>query len=67
MSPAAEHLRARIGAAPTQGLGKRRFGAELKRSVVEYAFAREDERVLHPRDHRGARPLRRAPWQVAMP
>jgi hypothetical protein len=32
MSPAAEHLRARIGAAPTQGLGKRRYGAELERA-----------------------------------
>jgi transposase-like protein len=45
MSPAAEHLRARIGAAPTHGLGRRRYGAELKRAVVEYAFAREGERA----------------------
>jgi transposase-like protein len=45
MSPAAEHLRARIVAAPTQGLGRRRYGAELKRAVVEYAFAREGERA----------------------
>jgi transposase-like protein len=45
MSPAAEHLRARIVVAPTQGLGRRRYGAELKRAVVEYAFAREGERA----------------------
>jgi transposase-like protein len=45
MSPAAEHLRARIVAAPTQGPGRRRYGAELKRAVVEYAFAREGERA----------------------
>jgi transposase-like protein len=45
MSPAAEHLRARILAAPTQGPGRRRYGAELKRAVVEYAFAREGERA----------------------
>jgi transposase-like protein len=45
MSPGAEHLRARIGAAPTQGLGKRRYGAELKRAVVEHALAREGERA----------------------
>jgi transposase-like protein len=43
MSPAAEHLRARIVAAPTQGPGRRRYGAELKQAVVEYAFAREGE------------------------
>ena len=43
MSPAAEHLRARIVAAPTQGLGRRRYGAELKRAVVEYVFARQGE------------------------
>jgi transposase-like protein len=42
MSPA-EHLRARIAAAPKQGLGRRRYGAELKRALVEYAFAREGE------------------------
>jgi transposase-like protein len=45
MSPAAEHLRARIVAARTQRLGRRRYGAELKRAVVEYAFAREGERA----------------------
>jgi transposase-like protein len=45
MSPAAEHLRARIVAAPTYGPGRRRYGAELKRAVVEYAFAREGERA----------------------
>jgi transposase-like protein len=45
MSPPAEHLRARIVAAPTQGPGRRRYGAELKRAVVEYAFAREGERA----------------------
>jgi hypothetical protein len=43
MSPAAEHLRARIVAAPTQGLGRRCYGAELKRAVVEYVFARQGE------------------------
>jgi transposase-like protein len=43
MSPAAEHLRARIAAAPTQGPGRRRYGAELKRAVVEYVFARQGE------------------------
>jgi transposase-like protein len=43
MSPAAEHLRARLAAAPTQGPGRRRYGAELKRAVVEYAFVRKDE------------------------
>jgi transposase-like protein len=43
MSPAAEHLRARIVAAPTQRLGRRRYGAELKRAVVEYAFVRKGE------------------------
>ena len=42
MSPA-EHLRARIAAAPKQGLGRRRYGAELKRAVVEYAFTRQGE------------------------
>jgi transposase-like protein len=45
MSFAAEHLRARIVAAPTYGAGRRRYGAELKRAVVEYAFAREGERA----------------------
>jgi transposase-like protein len=42
MSPA-EHLRARIAAAPKQRLGRRRYGAELKHAVVEYAFLRKDE------------------------
>ena len=45
MSPAAEHLRARIAAAPKQGPGRRRYGVELKRAVVEYAFARQGERT----------------------
>jgi transposase-like protein len=45
MSPAAEHLRARIAAAPTYGPGRRHYGAELKRALVEYAFAREGERA----------------------
>jgi transposase-like protein len=45
MIPAAEHLRGRIAAAPKQGPGRRRYGAELKRAVVEYAFAREGERA----------------------
>jgi transposase-like protein len=40
---AAEHLRARIAAAPKQGPGRRRYGAELKRAVVEYASARQGE------------------------
>jgi transposase-like protein len=45
MSAVAEHLRARIAMAATQGPGRRRYGAELKRAVVEYAFAREGERA----------------------
>jgi transposase-like protein len=43
MNPAAEHLRARIVAAPKQGLGRRRYGAELKRAAVEHVFARLGE------------------------
>ena len=43
MSSAAEHLRARILAVPTQGSGRRRYGAELKRAVVEHALARQGE------------------------
>jgi hypothetical protein len=43
MSPAAEHLRARIAEVLKQGPGVRRYGAELKHAVVEYAFARKDE------------------------
>jgi transposase-like protein len=40
---AAEHLRARIAAAPKQEPGRRRYGAELKRAVVEHVFARQGE------------------------
>jgi len=43
MNPAAEHLRVRIAAVPQQGPGGRRYGAELKRAVVEHAFARQGE------------------------
>jgi hypothetical protein len=43
MSPAAEHLRARIAEVLKQGPGVRRYGAELKHAVVEYAFVRKDE------------------------
>jgi transposase-like protein len=43
MNPAAEDLRARIVAAPNQGPGRRRYGAELKRAVVEHVFARQGE------------------------
>jgi transposase-like protein len=43
MNPAAEDLRARIVAAPKQGPGRRRYGAELKRAVVEHVFARLGE------------------------
>jgi transposase-like protein len=46
MNPAAEHLRARIAAVPKQGPGGRRYGAELKRAVVEHAVARQGEGAL---------------------
>jgi transposase-like protein len=43
MNPIGKRLRARIAAVPKQERGGRRYGAELKRAVVEYAFARQDE------------------------
>jgi transposase-like protein len=43
MSPAAEHLRACIAEVLKQDPGVRRYGAELKHAVVEYAFVRKDE------------------------
>jgi transposase-like protein len=46
MNPAAEPLRARVAAVPQQGPGGRRYGAELKRAVVEHAFARQSEGAL---------------------
>jgi transposase-like protein len=45
MNPVAEHLRARIAAVPKQAHGGRRYGADLKRAVVEHAFARQGERA----------------------
>ena len=38
-----EHLRARIAEVLEQEPRKRRFGNELKRAIVDYAFARQDE------------------------
>ena len=38
-----EHLRARIAEVLTQEPRKRRYGRELKRAIVDYAFARQDE------------------------
>jgi hypothetical protein len=46
MNPAAKHLRARIAAVPQQGPGGRRYGAELKRAVVEHAFACQGEGAI---------------------
>jgi transposase-like protein len=46
MNSAAEHLRVRVAAVPQQGPGGRRYGAELKRAVVEHAFARQGEGAL---------------------
>jgi transposase-like protein len=40
-----EHLRARIAAVLKQQAHKRRYGNELKRAIVDYAFARQDEGV----------------------
>jgi transposase-like protein len=45
MNPA-EHLRVRIAEVPQQGPGGRRYGAELKRAVVEHAFARQGEGAI---------------------
>jgi transposase-like protein len=38
-----EHLRARIAEVLEQEPRKRRYGADLKRAIVDYAFARQDE------------------------
>jgi transposase-like protein len=43
---AAEHLHARIAVVLKQDGGGRRYGAELKRAVVEHAFARKDEGAI---------------------
>jgi transposase-like protein len=40
-----EHLRARIAEVLQQEPRKRRYGNELKRAIVDYAFARQDERA----------------------
>jgi transposase-like protein len=40
-----EHLRARIAEVLTQETHKRRYGNDLKRAIVDYAFARQDERA----------------------
>ena len=40
-----EHLRARIAEVLKQEPRKRRYGADLKRAIVDYAFARQDERA----------------------
>jgi transposase-like protein len=40
-----EHLRARIAEILKQEAHKRRYGNELKRAIVDYAFARQDERA----------------------
>jgi transposase-like protein len=40
-----EQLRARIAAVLKQEPNKRRYGNELKRAIVDYAFARQDERT----------------------
>jgi transposase-like protein len=40
-----EHLRARIAEVLKQAPRQRRYGRELKRAVVDYAFARQDERA----------------------
>ena len=38
-----EHLRARIAGVLEQEPHKRRYGNDLKRAIVDYAFARQDE------------------------
>jgi transposase-like protein len=40
-----EHLCARIAEVLKQEPHKRRYGNELKRAIVDYAFARQDERA----------------------
>jgi hypothetical protein len=40
-----EHLRARIAEVLKQAPRQRRYGRDLKRAVVDYAFARQDERA----------------------
>ena len=40
-----EHLRTRIAEVLKQEAHKRRYGNDLKRAIVEYAFARQDERA----------------------
>ena len=40
-----EHLRARIAEVLKQEARKRRYGNDLKRAIVDYAFARQDERA----------------------
>jgi transposase-like protein len=40
-----EQLRARIAEVLKQEPRKRRYGADLKRAIVDYAFARQDERA----------------------
>jgi transposase-like protein len=40
-----EHLRTRIAEVLKQAPRQRRYGRELKRTVVDYAFARQDERA----------------------
>jgi transposase-like protein len=43
MPPQREHLRARIVEVLEQEPRKRRYGNDLKRAIVDYAFARQDE------------------------
>ena len=43
MPSAREQLRARIAEVLKQEAHKRRYGNELKRAIVDYAFARQDE------------------------
>ena len=40
-----EHLRARIAEVLKQEPNRRRYGNDLKRAIVDYAFARQDERA----------------------
>ena len=40
-----EHLRTRIAGVLKQEARKRRYGNDLKRAIVDYAFARQDERA----------------------
>lgn len=43
MNATAKHLRARIAEVLKQGTGGRRYGAERKRAMVDYALARQGE------------------------